>query len=138
MDIKKIIMSDREKSKDYPLNLIEKLNSFMEFDKFQDDIDKEIEGATLSLFTQIVKEENEYKKVVARIFIKTVMTRIKKMLEFKALRNKQEFERERGLLKDVKESEKINENIELEDKNEKKILFLLGILSKNGEPLIIN
>jgi hypothetical protein len=60
------------------------------------------------------------------------------MLEFKALRNKQEFEKERGLLKEVKESEKINENIVLEDKNEKKIFFLLGILSKNGEPLIIN
>jgi hypothetical protein len=60
------------------------------------------------------------------------------MLEFKALRNKQDFERERGLLKEVKESEKINENIELEDKNEKKIFFLLGILSKNGDPLIIN
>jgi hypothetical protein len=60
------------------------------------------------------------------------------MLEFKALRNKQDFERERGLLKEVKDSEKINENIELEDKNEKKIFFLLGILSKNGDPLIIN
>jgi len=60
------------------------------------------------------------------------------MLEFKALRDKQDFERERGLLKEVKESEKINENIVLEDKNEKKIFFLLGILSKNGEPLIIN
>jgi hypothetical protein len=41
------------------------------------------------------------------------MKRIKKMLEFKALRSKQEFERERGLLKEVKDSEKINENIEL-------------------------
>lgn len=104
-------MSDREKSKDYPLNLIEKLNSFMEYDKFQDEIDAEIEGAILSLFTQIVKEENEYKKIIGSIFIKTVMQRIKKMLEFKALSSKQEFERERGILKEVKESEKINENI---------------------------
>jgi len=39
------------------------------------------------------------------------MQRIKKMLEFKALSSKQEFERERGILKEVKESEKINENI---------------------------
>jgi hypothetical protein len=37
------------------------------------------------------------------------------MLEFKALRNKQEFEKERGLLKEVKESEKINENAYIYD-----------------------
>jgi hypothetical protein len=51
MDIKKIIMNDRDKSKDYPMNLFEKLNSFMEFESFQDEIDADIEGAILSLFT---------------------------------------------------------------------------------------
>lgn len=81
-------MQDREKSRDYPHNLIEKLNSFMEYENFQDEIDADIEGAILSLFTQIVKEENEYKKIIAKIFIDTVMIRIKKMLEFKALKSK--------------------------------------------------
>ena len=106
-------MNDRDKSKDYLLNLFDKLNSFMESEKFQDEIDEDIEGAILSLFTQIVKEENEYKKEIVRIFINTVMKRIKRMLEYKALRSKQEFKRERGLLKEVKVNEKINENIEL-------------------------
>ena len=40
---------------------IEKMNELMEWKNIKL-INDEIEGAILSLFTQIIKEENEYKK----------------------------------------------------------------------------
>ena len=101
-------------------------------------IDSDIEGNIISLFTQVVKEEIEYKRNVGINIIENICVRLQYFIKYRFQQAKIEFDRKRNQLQPIDDKDKIPEQAELTIENEKKIWVLIGILLKNSDSLILN
>ena len=77
--------------------VVYKLNNMMSVKEIHT-IDERIEIAIISLFTQVVKEELEYKKTIAELFIPKAGERLEAVREYTKWARKIEFLREKGRL----------------------------------------
>ena len=100
-------------------------------------IDSEIEGNIISLFTQVIKEEIEYKRLVGQNILDNICLRLQLFIKYRFQQAKIEFDRKRNQLQPIEDKDKIPEQAELSIENEKKIWVLIGILLKNSDSLIL-
>jgi hypothetical protein len=101
-------------------------------------IDQEIEGAILSLLTQVVSEEIEHKGTVGEHFIKDAGARLDALLEYIRFKAKQEYGVGRACLKkqdldDLIRQKSISPNVVFTEKNEVKFFKLISLLVKTSD-----
>jgi len=107
-------------------------------------IDQEIEGAILSLLTQVVTEEIEHKGTVGEHFIKDAGTRLEALLEYMRFKAKQEYGVGRSRksdslrlkkkdLDDLLKQKSISANVVFTEKNEVKFFKFLSLLVKTSD-----
>jgi len=107
--------------------VVYKLNNMMSVKEIHT-IDEKIEIAIISLFTQVVKEELEYKKTIAELFIPKAGERLEAIREYTKWARKIEILREKGRLTKEKASNSISENVLFKDTAEEKFFKLIYLL----------
>lgn len=93
---------------------------------------QEMENAILSILTQIVRDEPEYKIQIGKEFIDSAGKRIKILMQYMRYKKLQNYDLEKGKKpRKMAEFESISSNIVFDDVNEKKFFRLLIALCKN-------
>ena len=85
----------------------------------------------LSLITQIVRDDLDYKRTIGHLFIRTAGDRLSELTRYVAYKARHEQEISRGRLTSVPENERLPDNIKFNEECELKFFKLLAVLVKN-------
>ena len=101
-------------------------------------IDQEIEGAILSLLTQVVSEEIEHTGTVGEHFIKDAGARLEALLDYMRFKAKQEYGVGRSRLKkkdldELLKQKRISANVVFTERNEVKFFKFIALLVKTSD-----
>ena len=100
------------------------------------EIDKDIEAAVLSLLAAIVKEQQDYKRLIGKAFFRDVFReRLRAVREYRYLKGKIAMglhKTSEEVKKKLQNSKDYNESIEFDDKTEIKFFALVNILCKGS------
>ena len=75
-------MNDREKSLFCQKSILKKLCDMISKEQIKN-IDSEIEGNIISLFTQVIKEEIEYKRLVGQNILDNICLRLQLFIKYR-------------------------------------------------------
>ena len=124
-------MGDKSVGK-YPKALREHLVGLMK-PKQLATIDHKTESAILSLITQIVRDEQDYKRTIGKLFIRTAGERLSELSRYMAYKQRHEMEIFRGKLLTVPDNEKLPDNIKFDQEGEIKFFKLIAVLVKQSD-----
>ena len=128
---KQLIMNDKGAGK-YPepvrsvlVNMMKPCNLHL--------IDHNTENSILSLLTQLVRDELEYKRQIGAMFIPMIGERLKEIMRYVQYKARQEAELARGKLKEVQADENLPDNIRFDEDCEKKFFKFINVLFKASD-----
>jgi hypothetical protein len=96
-------------------------------------IDHNTENSILSLLTQLVRDELEYKRIIGGMFIPLIGERLKEIMRYVQYKARQEMEIARGKLKEIQADENLPDNIRFDEDCEKKFFKFINVLFKNSD-----
>jgi len=126
---KQLIMNDKPSSTRHNYNVVDYLLGQLDPD-FVDTSNDDIEGAILSMFTQVIKDEHDYKKSVGEKFVPIAGKRLKAICRYRSYEITVQNARDTGNMDDVQNQQPSSEFVKFTPKNEEKFFKLLNVISK--------